>query len=229
MTALQMLAVISLGVLAMGHIIPHLSGAQLLSSDSDFTIARETAYYFTSEHTYAFYFPTRLKDHRLTQVCILVHHTRSELRCTFDSPRVQFEIDGEYQRRISVTWQMKYSGNVSDSFYNDVFSESVDYNIIGLEIRPETNLRVEIVSPKYAAIVASNPYISYELDINYLPDSTTLLTSSNVNFQVQGILKGYEAPLNAKYLEGQSNTDPGSWFYLLKPVVDILALCNARS
>ena len=228
MTALQMLAAISLSLLAMGHIIPHLSGAQILSSDTDFTIARETAYYFLSEHTYAFYFPTRLKNHRLTQVCILVHHTRSELRCTFDSPRVQFEIDGEYQRKISVTWQMKYSGNISDSFFKDVFSESVDYNIIGLETRPETNLRVEIVSPKYAAIVASNPYISYELDIKYLPDSTTLLSSSIVNFQVQGILKGYEAPLNAKYLEGQSNTDPGSWFYLLKPVVDILALTGIR-
>ena len=223
-----MLTAIAFSLLAIGYIIPLYSGAQILIGNSNLTIASETAYYFISDRSYAFYFPTRLKNYRLTQVCLLIHHARREVRCTFVSPRDQFEIDGEFQERISVTWQMKYSGNVGVSFLQDVLSETVDYNIIGLEIRPETNLRAEIISPTYASVVANNPYISYALDLNYLPDSTTVLNSSFVNFQVQGILGGYEAPLHAINLEGQSNTDPGSWFYLLKPVVDILAFTGVR-
>ena len=121
-----MLTAIAFGLLAIGYIIPLYSGAQILIGNSNLTIASETAYYFISDRSYAFYFPTRLKNYRLTQVCLLIHHARREVRCTFVSPRDQFEIDGEFQERISVTWQMKYSGNVGVSFLQDVLSETVD-------------------------------------------------------------------------------------------------------
>ena len=179
----------------------------------------EVAYYIISEGKFIFYIPNRLLYPGLIQTCLLLRQNKRDVICAYDTPNKPFEVFGSFTGTVAVSWHMKYAFNGTNGG-SSFAREEISYSILGIDTRPKCPLRVDLISPIFGEIMAYNLSIAYEVIGNYLPQSTTVIDTSHVNFQVVGILEGHSAPMNSKEITGRSEIEPGSWFFSLTPIID---------